>query len=70
MDMPLNVAQQLRRGLHFMHNLNMIHRDIKPENIVITDEGAVKIVDYGIVRLPGLLQLSNKKSPGLWLSPV
>jgi len=61
LDMVLNLAQQLCRGLHFMHNLNMIHRDIKPENIVITAEGSIKIVDYGIVRLPGLAELSNRK---------
>lgn len=61
LDLVLNLAQQVCRGLHFMHNLNMIHRDIKPENIVITEEGSIKIVDYGIVRLPGLAELSNKK---------
>jgi serine/threonine protein kinase len=54
-----NMAYQLCKGLHFMHNLNMIHRDIKPENIIVSDEEAIKIVDYGIVRLPGLSQLNT-----------
>ena len=54
-----NIAYQMCKGLHFMHNLNMIHRDIKPENLMISDEGALKIVDYGIVRLPGLSQLNT-----------
>lgn len=58
-DAVRNVAYQMAKGLHFMHNLNMIHRDIKPENLMLTDEEALKVVDYGIVRLPGLSQLNT-----------
>jgi eukaryotic-like serine/threonine-protein kinase len=58
-DYIQNIAYQMAKGLNFMHNLNIIHRDIKPENIMVSDEGAVKIVDYGIVRLPGLSQLNT-----------
>ena len=58
-DVVQSLAYQMAKGLNFMHNLNIIHRDIKPENIVISSEGAIKIVDYGIVRLPGLSQLNT-----------
>ena len=53
----LNVAAQASAGLHYAHEkqaggkpLNMVHRDISPQNLVISFEGVVKIVDFGIAR--------------------
>ncbi len=38
-------------ALSFAHRHNVVHRDIKPANIMVTKEGAVKVVDFGIARL-------------------
>ncbi len=38
-------------ALSFLHSINVIHRDIKPENIMITDKGAVKLIDLNASRI-------------------
>lgn len=48
----LNVAAQACAGLHYAHEraLNLVHRDVSPQNLVITFEGIVKVVDFGIAK--------------------
>ncbi|MGE0548693.1 MAG: serine/threonine protein kinase [Kofleriaceae bacterium] len=53
----LNIVAQACAGLHYAHErsvngrqLNIVHRDISPQNLVISFEGVVKVVDFGIAK--------------------
>ena len=41
------IARQMLLGLDYCHKKNIVHRDLKPENVLLTDEGNVKLCDFG-----------------------
>lgn len=46
----VRIAEQIARGLHAAHRAGLIHRDIKPQNIIVTDDGQVRITDFGVAK--------------------
>lgn len=42
------IAEDVLRGLSYLHEKKVIHRDIKPQNILFNDEGEVKLCDFGV----------------------
>jgi class 3 adenylate cyclase len=59
LDEAVSVVIQVAQGLAQAHGKGIIHRDIKPSNIMIGDDGAVKIVDFGIAKLTGYEKITK-----------
>jgi serine/threonine-protein kinase len=54
-----SVILQTLRGLSFAHLREVIHRDLKPGNILISNEGWVKITDFGLAKVEGAPQVTR-----------
>ncbi|MHC4331465.1 MAG: protein kinase domain-containing protein, partial [Planctomycetota bacterium] len=59
LDEAVSLAIQVAEGLRMAHEREIVHRDIKPANIMVTSEGQVKIMDFGLAKSHGRTQLTQ-----------
>jgi serine/threonine protein phosphatase PrpC len=59
-----NIAIKLARAVAALHRADIIHRDIKPDNVMLERDGSLKLLDLGVVRVPGLEDAPPENIPG------
>jgi serine/threonine-protein kinase len=68
MEYALKIASNVCEGLYYAHSkvdyngnpLNIVHRDVTPENIMVSWDGAVKILDFGIAKAANLVSTDRE----------
>lgn len=58
-SLALDVMEQAAHGLSVIHRMGLVHRDIKPGNLMITQNGQVKITDFGIAKAAAAVPLTR-----------
>ena len=59
LDEVRQLSKQIVQGLRAFQRADMVHQDLKPENIMINQDGRVKILDFGTVKIAGIEEMTS-----------
>ena len=65
----LDIAAQICDGLAYAHSRRTVHRDIKPANILLTRDGVVKLVDFGLAEVLGTHSFAGGAGTYAYMAP-
>jgi hypothetical protein len=66
----IEIFQQVCRAVEYLHQNSVLHRDLKPSNILVSSEGAVKLLDFGIARFVGAASLAGEDLSSIHSRPM
>ncbi len=67
-DLALEIYESVLSALRAAHQAEIVHRDVKPENVLISDDGRIKVADFGLAR--ATRSQGNTTARGLLLGTV
>jgi len=69
LDQAVSIAVQICEGLAYAHANRTVHRDVKPANIIISHDGSIKLVDFGLAEVLGTNSFAGGAGTYAYMAP-